>query len=373
MTTRRKHHRAPNSGSISLNSSGTARAQFCLPGNKRITRSFTNKRDAEAWLREMRNEVDSGLTASTYNITLDDFIKDWWKRKKPGLAPKSQADYYVYIEKMIRPKLGMYQVRAIKLPHVNKFYLTLADEGRPVSVIRYVHRVLRTIFSDAMRQGLLSNNPACHADVPKADDDQDKMTILAQPEYQRFIAACMDSTYGVLYHFAIRAGMRQGELLGLTWKNVDLERGEIRIIQQLSRFGQSETRLVLSPLKTSYSRRAIRIDNDLVELLKLHHRAQQEYEQIIGCRWKENDLVFPSSTGTPLDQRNMQRDFDKMLRFAGLPKIRFHDLRHNAASRLLAEGYSIVDVSRYLGHSSPRITLEQYAHLMPTSLVKRTV
>jgi integrase len=85
----------------------------------------------------------------------------------------------------------------------------------------------------------------------------------------------------------------------------------------------------------------------------------------MGTRWQENDLVFTSSMGTPLDQRNMQRDFDKLLQTAGLPKIRFHDLRHNAASLMLGRKVSVVTVSRYLGHSSPRVTLEIYAHLIP--------
>jgi len=369
MTTRRKHNRAPNSGSISINPSGSARAQLSLPGGGRRTKSFPTKREADAWLRQMRNEVDAGLTAYTFDITLADFIRDWWKRKKPRIAPKTQVDYFSYIEKAILPHLGTHKLRAVTLPVVNNFYSTLADEGRPVYVISYVHRVLRTIFSDAMRQGLISNNPARYADVPKAADNQDKMRILSTSEYQRFVTVCSDALYGVLYHLAIRTGMRQGELLGLTWKNVDLERGEIRIIQQLSRFGQGDKRLVLAPLKTPYSRRTIKIDNDLVEMLKAYYQTQQERKFALGRRWQETDLVFPSSLGTPLDQRNLQRDFDKMLQSAGFTKIRFHDLRHNAASRLLAEGYSIVEVSRYLGHSSPRITLELYAHLVPGSLV----
>jgi integrase len=365
MSTRKQHNRAPNSGSISINRSGSVRAQIILPGRKRLTKSFSTKREADAWLREMRNQIDSGLTTANHDILLSDFIRDWLGRKKAQLRTKTLADYSYYGNKLIAPHLGVLKLRAIKLHAVNDFYVALADEGRPVYVIRYTHRVLHAIFADAVRLGFIPTNPAQYADVPVVDDAQDKMQIFTTAEYQRFAEACSHALYGVLYKLGINTGMRQGELLGLTWKNVDLDRSEIRVIQQLSRFGQEGQRLVFAPLKTKYSRRTIKIGADLVELLRTHYKAQQEHKQLMGTRWQDNDLVFASSLGTPLDQRNMQRDFDKLLKTAGLPKIRFHDLRHNAASMMLAGNSSIVGVSRYLGHSSPRITLEIYAHLMP--------
>jgi len=365
MPTRKQHNRAPNSGSISINRSGSVRAQISLPGGKRFTKSFPTKREADAWLREMRNQVDSGLTTANHDIRLSDFIRDWLERKKSQLRPKTLADYSYYGNELIAPHLGALKLRSIKLHAVNDFYVALANKGRPVYVIRYTHRVLHAIFADAVRLGFIPSNPAHYADVPAVDDSLDKMQIFPTAEYQCFVEACSHALHGVLYKLAIKTGMRQGELLGLTWKNVDLDRGEIRIIQQLSRFGREGTRLVFAPLKTKYSSRTIKIGVDLIELLTTHRQAQQEYKQLMATRWQENDLVFASSMGTPLDQRNMQRDFDKLLQTAGLPKIRFHDLRHNAASLMLAGNVSIVSVSRYLGHSSPRITLEIYAHLIP--------
>lgn len=365
MTARKQHNRAPSSGSISINPSGSVRSQITLPGGKRLTKSFSTKRDADAWLREMRNQVDGGLTTANHDTVLADFIRDWLGRKKTQLRPKTLSDYSYYANELIIPHLGTLKLRAIKLHVVNGFYVALAGEGRPVYVIRYAHRVLHGIFADAVKLGFISVNPAHYADVPVVDDAQDKMQIFSATEYRQFIEACPGALYGDLYLLGIKTGMRQGELLGLTWKNVDLERGEIRIIQQLSRFGQGDQRLVFAPLKTKYSRRTITIGADLVGLLREHYRAQQEYKLKLGTRWQENDVLFPSSVGTPLDQRNIQRDFDKLLQTARLPKIRFHDLRHNAASLMLTGNASIVSVSRYLGHSSPRITLEIYAHLIP--------
>ncbi len=117
--------------------------------------------------------------------------------------------------------------------------------------------------------------------------------------------------------------------------------------------------------KTRYSRRTINIGPDLVEMLTAHRQNQIVQKQFTGSKWQDCDLVFTNTIGNPLDQRNMQRDFDAMLMDAGLAKIRFHDLRHNAASMMLANSTSVVSVSRYLGHSSPQVTMEIYAHLVP--------
>ncbi len=367
MPTRKQHNRAPNSGSISINPSGSVRAQVSLPGGKRITKSFGTKREADTWLREMRNQVDTGLTSNNHDKLFAEFVTDWLARKKSKVRAKTFADYSSYCEKFIIPGLGNQKPRSIKLQTVNDFYMKLTENGRPVYVVRYIHRVLHSILEDAVRLGYIPSNPAHYADIPAIKSgDGEKMLIFSKSEYQRFIQACDTALHGNLHKLGIKTGMRQGELLGLTWKNVDWERQEIRILQQISRYGgEDEQTFSFAPLKTKHSRRVIKIGPDLLEMLKAHYQAQQIQKQVMGMRWKDHDLVFPSSVGTPLDQRNLLRDFDKMLKAAGLPKIRFHDLRHNAASMMLAGNVSIVTVSRYLGHSSPQVTLGIYAHLVP--------
>lgn len=365
MTTRKKHNRAPNSGSISINPSGSVRAQFTLPGGKRLTKAFPTKREADTWLRELHDEVDAGLTSTNHDTLLSGFICDWLARKKTQLREKTFTDYSYYANELINTHIGELKLRSLKLQIVNDFYIDLADEGRPVHVIRYTHRVLHAQLEDAVKLGFIPLNPAHYADIPTVEDGANEMQIFSVSDYKRFVDACSTAKHGALYKLGIKTGMRQGELLGLTWKNVDFERGEIRIVQQLSHFSDNGEPFSFPPPKTKYSRRTITIGADLVEMLKTHYQAQQIQKQFIGIEWKEYDLVFASSIGTPLDHRNMQRDFDKLLKTAGLPKIRFHDLRHNAASMMLAGKTSVVSVSRYLGHSSPQVTLGIYAHLVP--------
>jgi integrase len=358
-------YRARNSGSMSINPSGSVRAQISLPGSKRLTKSFRTKREAEAWLREMGNQVTLGLDAFNHSTRVSEFVVGWLERKKLKVKPKTLFDYTRYCERFIIPLLGEQKLREIKLPIVNAFYARLIQDGRTAEVVRHTHRVLYAIFADAVRQGQMATNPAQYADIPAKEQNPEKIKIFSAAEYETFIQASYLSNFGVLYRLAISTGMRQGELLGLTWRNIDLERGEIRVIQQLSRYGQNGSRFEFAPLKTTYSKRTLKIHPQLIDMLKQHAQEQQKYKELMGIKWKENDLLFPSQIGTPLDQRNMQKDFDKMLKHAGLSKIRFHDLRHNAASNMIAKGLSIVQISRYLGHSSPRITLEIYAHLIP--------
>ena len=247
MSTRKKNNRAPNSGSISINPSGSVRAQISLPGGKRLTRSFSTKREADAWLRDMRNQVDAGLTAINRETLLSEFIGDWLKRKKSQIRPRTFMDYSYYANQLIGPHLGKLKLRELKLQLVNDFYQTLADEGRPVHVIRYTHRVFHAMLEDAVKLGFIPINPAHHADIPAAEDSVDKMQIFSEAEYHRFVEACSSAKQGALYKLAIKTGMRQGELFGLTWKNVDLERGEIRIIQQISRFTHDGKPFVFAP------------------------------------------------------------------------------------------------------------------------------
>ena len=154
----------------------------------------------------------------------------------------------------------------------------------------------------------------------------------------------------------------------MTWANVDFQKSEIHIVQQIRRDREPGKRLAFAPLKTNYSRRILPIGNELQQALLDHRRKQDNEKLFMGSAWKEHDLLFTSSIGTPLDQRNLLRDFKAVLKEAGLRDIRFHDLRHTAASIMLRNGIPLVEVSRYLGHSSPSITLNLYAHLLPGGL-----
>ncbi len=174
-----------------------------------------------------------------------------------------------------------------------------------------------------------------------------------------------DRNYG-LYYLAIVTGMRQGELLGLQWKNVDLERGIIKVDQNLKRLPSGK--LVFGKPKTKTSIRSITIGDETIEVLREQEKwieVERNNEKVKDL-WKEMDMVFPSTIGTPIDPTNILKKFRQSLKKAGLPRLRFHDLRHTSASMMLNNGVDVLVASRRLGHAKPSITLDVYGHLLPS-------
>jgi len=160
---------------------------------------------------------------------------------------------------------------------------------------------------------------------------------------------------------AITTGMRQGELLGLKWIDVDGAASQLHIRRKVQRIPKKG--FVFSPPKTQVGIRLIQLGPETMRQL-IEHRQRQDAERSV-VDWVEHDLVFPSLMGNPTDQRNLIRFFKRLLKRAGLPDIRFHDLRHTAATLMLLNGIPLIVVSRRLGHSKPSVTLDIYGHYIP--------
>jgi integrase len=158
--------------------------------------------------------------------------------------------------------------------------------------------------------------------------------------------------------------MRQMELLGLKWTDLDWIRQTIKVERQLVR--PDGHGIEFSAPKTRYGKRSIELGVKTTEVLRNHYERQQRERLAAGEQWEENNLIFTTGNGTPIHQRNLLRDFKKLLQDAGLPSIRFHDLRHTAASLLLNQGIPVITVSRRLGHAKASITLDVYGHLIPS-------
>ena len=177
-------------------------------------------------------------------------------------------------------------------------------------------------------------------------------------------AKVTNDRFSALYHLAIATGMRQGELLALKWSDIDWEFSSLQVQRQLSK--NKGGGFTFTAPKTKSGTRRIDLGRTTLEVLKEHQ--QNQFEEIIASEdaWQDHNLVFPSSIGTPLDRDNLRRRYKKLLKKAGLPEIRFHDLRHTAASLMLNNNIPVIVVSRRLGHAQPSITLDVYGHLIPT-------
>jgi len=259
--------------------------------------------------------------------------------------------------------LGKFQLRDLKPEHIQQLYNQMVKKERGLRTVQLVHSVLHRALVHAVKLGLISRNPDDATTPPKPklkemqflDENQvQQLLITAQVRNDRFYA---------LYYLAIATGMRQGELLGLKWLDLDWEQGFLQVKRQLSR--KKGGGFELTAPKTRSGVRRIDLGENTLQVLRKHRQQQFIKMQMVGEKWQDNDLVFPSEIGTVINRANLLKMFKSLLKEAGLPSIRFHDLRHTGASLLLNNGIPVMIVSRRLGHARPSITLDIYGHLIP--------
>lgn len=222
-----------------------------------------------------------------------------------------------------------------------------------------LHRALEV----AVRWGLIPKNPAKLADRPKAD--RKPLDVPTPPQVLQFLEAVRDHRLHGLFVLLATAGLRLGEALGLQWADVNLDEGFLQVRHQL----QWTDKPALVPPKSARSRRRVELMPLAVDALR-KHRARQAAERLkVGPAWQDLGLVFTTEIGTPLNPSNVRnRAFYPLLRQAGLPKVRLHDLRHFTASAMLQAGIHPRMVMEQLGHSQISVTLDLYSHLWPGAM-----
>lgn len=235
----------------------------------------------------------------------------------------------------------------------------LRDGLSPKSV-RYLRGTLRTALNQAQRWGLIARNPEALVDGPRVE--RYEIQPLTPNEARLFLASLKGHRLEALYSVALTLGLRQGEALGLRWRDVDLDLGCIRVDKQLQRLDRV---FQLVEPKTPRSRRTIVMPPSITHALTRHKDKQCLERSMAEGKWNELDLVFKRPDGEPLDGTEVTHQFHKLLDHAGLPQRRFHDLRHSCATLLLAQGVPARVVMEVLGHSQIGLTMNPYAHVIP--------
>ena len=336
------------------------RAAVLLDG-KRTSHTCNTKEQCKEWIREMKNQVDRGLTYNGTQLTLQIYLMDWLEIHKTGLTPKTGERYEQIARDYILPYLGKYKLKDLRSEHVEKYYQTLLQNHVGVRLIRFAHSILHRCLSDGVKRGIIGFNAANGARKPKLI--QKEFEILDENQVLQFLIAAQDDRYEALYHVAIKTGMRQGELLGLKWSDVDWNKGLLRVQRQAQRV--TGRGIVFFPPKTKAGRRTIQLGEQTLQMLRKHLNRQQMEKAFAGEWWQNLDLIFPTTKGTILGSSYLLKQFKKLLQKAGLEVIRFHDLRHTAASLMLNNGVPALVASKILGHSKPSTTLDIYGHLIP--------
>jgi integrase len=221
-----------------------------------------------------------------------------------------------------------------------------------------VRDVLRNALNQALRWGLVARNVATLVDPPAVAPTE--TTPFSPLQARRFVDAIRGDRLEALYQIALTLGLRQGEVLGLRWEDVDLERRTLRIAVALQSVGGT---LQLVTPKTSRSRRTLPLPAAVVAALHVHRAHQLEERLVAGSAWQEHGLVFTTQGGTPIHPRNLVRSFHRLLKQSGLPPMRFHDLRHSCLSLLAAQGVPARVAMDIAGHSDIRLTQNSYTHV----------
>lgn len=236
--------------------------------------------------------------------------------------------------------------------------------------IRAVHRVLRAALQDAVtEEATLAENPAKNLRLNHRY--RPRFTAWTADDAQRFLKVVRDDRLYALYAVALSVGLRRGEALGLQWADLDVDDGYLRVRQSLQRVSGA---LQLGPVKTDGSARTVPVPLTLLGVLARHRMLQASERLQAGDRWQESGFVFTTRIGTPLEPRNINRHFDRVIAAAAVPRIRFHDLRHSCASMLYSQGVSLENIQDVLGHSSPQVTKMIYidvAAKVPRDAVER--
>jgi integrase len=312
-------------------------------------------------LRAAQVELARGHIAERTSPTLDEFLRSWLSSSvKPRVRPLTYAGYKVNVERHLIPTLGKIRLDHLTPGHVQEMINDRLATGFSTKTVAYVHQVLRTALSLAVRWELVSRNVAKLVDKPRIE--RKPINPLTPDEARGFLAAVRGHRLEALFSVALALGLRQGEALGLRWSDVDFAAGTLRVHNQLQRI---DRKLTLVPPKTAKSRRTLVMPPLIVDRLREHERRQVAEKIWGGSKWEETGLVFANRTGGPTQARHVIEQFHQVLEQAGMRRIRFHDLRHSCATLLLVQGVSPRVVMEVLGHSEIAMTMNAYSHVIP--------
>jgi integrase len=362
MTSRRGNHE----GSIYRRASDQRWVGQLLLGydglGRPIRRFVTAKTRSEVAqkLKQLRRQFDDGLTVPDAGLKLEALFERWFEDVlRHQVAPSTFSNYRAVTVKHIVPALGKKKISALMVTDVDRLLSSKIDSGLSTSTVRRIRAVLSQCLDQGIRWGVVSRNVASHSRAPRETRKEGR--TLSPEQAKQFLAYLKGHRNEALYAVMLSTGLRRGEALGLMWKDLDRDSGVLQIRRQLKREGGT---LVTADTKTSRSRRSVNLPPPMLKALLWHERRQETERTALGTSWINTDFIFTSAVGTPIDPRNFYREFTKICRDAGMGDWHPHELRHSAASLMLAQGVKLQVVSQVLGHASIRMTADVYGHIL---------
>jgi integrase len=372
-----KPRRSAGEGAIYETADGRLRGSILLPlpdgTSKRVYVSGRTRAEITRKFDAKRKESDTG---SVTGEDLGAYLARWVEACRPRLRSSTHVEYARHVSQYwlagsFAANLATLPLARLQPVDVERRMNEMVARGLSPSTARHARSILRRALNDAMREGLLNRNVAALARPPRAP--RREMRALSPSEASRLLSATADEPAGPLYAMAIATGCRLGELLGLSWDDVADDGRSLVVRRSLAESGHTldatggrHVTWALAEPKTERSRRTVMLPAIGVEALR-HQKARQAVAKLAaGSAWQDrHNLIFTNDVGQPVNPESVSSGFRKMAARLGLQPVRFHDLRHTAASLLLAAGVPLKVVSETLGHSSIAITADVYQHVTP--------
>ena len=362
MVKRRGH----GEGSVYQRKDGRFVASFIVEetGKRKYLYGDTRKEVLDK-LQKALYEQKQGILASGPQQTLKTYLEYWLEDvHRLKIREGSYVMYRIILDKHLIPALGHTQLQKLTVRQVQSLYAKKLQEGLSPGRVRDIHAVLRKSLEHAVRTNLVARNVCDLAELPA--EKQHLVRALTPEQARKLLQAVRDHHLEALLTLALTTGMRRGELLGLRWQDIDFQQGSLHISRAVSYITSHGFKFVEGEPKTPMSRRKIMLPNFVTEILKRHQISQREMRHRAGPTWTENQLVFCNPSGGYIAPPTLRKHFGQVLKEAGLPHMRFHDLRHSAATLLLSMGVNPKVVQEILGHSTISMTLDVYSHTLPS-------
>jgi integrase len=357
--------RGNGEGSITRRKDGLYMARYTVEtatGKKRRALYGKTRGEVSGKLTKAMANRDGGLVFDAENLKVEQYMTRWLADSVRGTVRRSTFSRYEQITHLhIVPAFGRTKLKNLSPAHVRGLYREKLDAGLCARTVQYIHATLHKALKQAVADGLIPRNVTEAVKAPRPVKKE--IHPLNAEQARTLLDTARGDRLEALYVVAVTAGMRQGELLGLKWEDLDLDAGKLAVRRSLSITKDGPA----YELPKNGKGRSIRLTARAIEVLKRHKIAQNEERLRLGTLWQDHGLIFPGHTGQAMRAWSLTGGpFLRLLKRAELPeKTRFHDLRHTCATLLLVKSVHPKIVQELLGHATISITLDTYSHVLP--------
>jgi integrase len=353
--------RGNGEGSIYQRKDGRWTASITVDGGKRKYIYGKTRQEVQEKLKKALRDQQQGRLIASPQQTLEQYLPQWLEAHRASIRIRTYERYEQYVRIHLIPSLGKIKLQKLTALHIQNLYTEL---GRRLSssTLNALHAMLHKALEDALKWELVARNVSDAVTVPRRAHYETKPLSIEQAK--SLLETARGDSLEALWVLALTTGMRRGEVLALKWQDLNFEQSMLQVRRIFTR--ERGNRYIEAEPKTEKSRRSIMLTSITVDALKQHRVRQLETRLQAGEAWQDADLVFCTQFGTPLNHNWVLRQFKKLLAKAGLPDMRFHDLRHSVATILLGMGVHPKIVQELLGHNRIQETVDRYSQVLPT-------